>query len=93
MYQGGGYTRPEREVAIMFYKTVWSIASKVQTIQVALENTASDLLLALQRFKKKMIKKSWIEFCFPENTSCIIKCSIIVSIKRKLFYILSHLGF
>lgn len=39
----------------MFYKTVWNITSKIQTVKMALEKTtASDLFLAVLRFKKKI---------------------------------------
>jgi len=68
----------------MFYKTVWSISSKIQTVKMSLEkSTASDLFLAAERFKKKMTTNLEFIFCFPQKTSCIIKCHIITRIKRK----------
>lgn len=34
---GSGYARAGSEAALMFYKTVWSITSKIQTVKMALE--------------------------------------------------------
>lgn len=63
MYWGRGYTCPGSEVALMFYKTVWSITSKIQTVKMALETTASDLFLTVG-LKKKMIESLGLIFVF-----------------------------
>lgn len=64
MYWGRGYTCPGSEVALMFYKTVWSITSKIQTVKMALETTASDLFLAVVGLKKKMRESLGLIFVF-----------------------------
>lgn len=62
------------EVALLIYRIVWSIISKLQVVEMAAgKNIASDLFIPVVKILKKKITKV-LDFCFPQKTSCIIKC-------------------
>lgn len=75
------------EVALLIYRTVWSIISKLHVVKnCSRKNIAFDLFLPVVKIFKKKITKV-LDFCFPQKTSCIIKCYVIIRMKRKPFYI------
>lgn len=49
------------------------------------KNIASDLFLPVVKILIKKIMKV-LDICFPQKTNCIIKCYIMVRMKRKPFY-------